>query len=61
MYCKFSLQSSSVEILMVLIVAKCIVNYEKIIIDSTYELVLIVAKCIVNGGVRKQKYKYKKY
>ena len=46
---------------MVLIVAKCIVNYEKIIIDSTYELVLIVAKCIVNGGVRKQKYKYKKY
>ena len=48
MYCKYLSQGKSTSVLPVLIVAKCIVNYD---IDENWgdkQMVLIVAKCIVN-------------
>ena len=37
--------------MVVLIVAKCIVNTKKLYIKLTFKEVLIVAKCIVNEGI----------
>ena len=48
MYCKYSLYFSLSSQFKVLIVAKCIVNYEYADIESDTVNVLIVAKCIVN-------------
>ena len=52
MYCKFVILAAKGLRLLVLIVAKCIVNEEvaEFIADTT--VVLIVAKCIVNLGSR---------
>ena len=47
-YCKFVRVSYCQDAYYVLIVAKCIVNYELLIKHFTASYVLIVAKCIVN-------------
>ena len=49
MYCKFIISPSYCFTTLVLIVAKCIVNVEDIILDIVDSKVLIVAKCIVNS------------
>ena len=47
-YCKFISHTSSTDVSIVLIVAKCIVNYFKGFLGLRKNFVLIVAKCIVN-------------
>ena len=48
-YCKSACFFSLLNVFLVLIVAKCIVNLHDDILEITKEIVLIVAKCIVNG------------
>ena len=47
-YCKLFSSTSFNIFMLVLIVAKCIVNYYYLLRTITYLAVLIVAKCIVN-------------
>ena len=47
-YCKFLLSRNAQVLARVLIVAKCIVNYNEVFNQGRKEKVLIVAKCIVN-------------
>ena len=52
MYCKYPDWNGPFLGTVVLIVAKCIVNFENSVGSFPRELVLIVAKCIVNEMIR---------